>query len=350
MSARTARPIGKAFGAESRQQLLQEYAGSAGAFTPDRAWRHVYRLLLWIDKTTGLAHCYESDKSQPGRPWYARSLAFHDWLSKEFSTTPSELAKSIDWLFIRGCERLATVLARQQEERARRAEEQRAPYAGKGFPLPGEDSEFEIIVNEELRDWLRGTPPAETMRRLARRLQLFLGQENKRKNLVGEGFEDVLAFLVGQLPVKKRLDVKVRQLIQDLHGFGSPPRTEKSKKVDLFILGPKDRRILVSAKWSIRADREEQFASDFDVYTKVENLGKNFEYVLITNEFDAARLKAACEKRKQNAYMFTTIVHVNPKAWLAAYSRIENDSARAVAKCIEERRLISLEDWLNHLS
>ena len=34
---------------------------------PIPAWKHVYRLLLWIDSTTGLAHCYESDKSQPGQ-------------------------------------------------------------------------------------------------------------------------------------------------------------------------------------------------------------------------------------------------------------------------------------------
>ena len=26
------------------------------------------------------AHGYESDKSQPGKAWYSRSLAFHDWI------------------------------------------------------------------------------------------------------------------------------------------------------------------------------------------------------------------------------------------------------------------------------
>jgi hypothetical protein len=25
-----------------------------------------------------LAHCYETDKSQPGKNWYSRSLAFHE--------------------------------------------------------------------------------------------------------------------------------------------------------------------------------------------------------------------------------------------------------------------------------
>src|SRR5438270_9922306 len=108
--------------------MLDEWFAAARAPTPGNAWQHVYRLLLWIDKTTGLAHCYESDKSQPGRPWYARSLAFHVWVAKELGATPNALPGVIDWLFIRGSERLAKALVRQQEERAKRAEEQRAPY------------------------------------------------------------------------------------------------------------------------------------------------------------------------------------------------------------------------------
>src|SRR5512139_971138 len=81
----------RAFGAESRSQLLAEYMAQAGDITPANAWKHVYRLLLWIDRTTGLSHCYESDKAQPGRPWYARSLAFHDWVARALETTPAEL-------------------------------------------------------------------------------------------------------------------------------------------------------------------------------------------------------------------------------------------------------------------
>ena len=73
--------IDRAFGAESRLQLLDEYFSVNGNVTPANAWQHVYQLLLWTDRTTGLAHCYESDKAQPGRKWYERSLAFHDWLA-----------------------------------------------------------------------------------------------------------------------------------------------------------------------------------------------------------------------------------------------------------------------------
>ena len=113
--------IERAFGAESRRQMLAEYFAEVGEVTPANAWQHVYRLLLWTDRTTGLAHCYESDKAQPGRPWYGRSLAFHDWVSRELGVAPSGLGERIDWLFARGTERLARVIARRQAERERLA-------------------------------------------------------------------------------------------------------------------------------------------------------------------------------------------------------------------------------------
>src|SRR5947208_1964025 len=75
------RVIARAFGADNRDRLLERYFAQGGAVTAANAWQHTYRLLLWIDRTTGLAHCYESDKCQPGRPWYARFLAFHDWVA-----------------------------------------------------------------------------------------------------------------------------------------------------------------------------------------------------------------------------------------------------------------------------
>src|SRR5438445_8531169 len=98
----------RAFGSENKARLLERYFDRAGAVTPANAWQHVYRLLLWIDRTTALAHCYESDKAQPGRPWYARSLAFHDWLSRELNVAPAAIAEQIDWLFREAVKDLAT--------------------------------------------------------------------------------------------------------------------------------------------------------------------------------------------------------------------------------------------------
>jgi hypothetical protein len=39
--------------------------------------------------------------------------------------------------------------------------------------------------------------------------------------------------------------------------------------------------------------------SDFQTYERLESMGEDFAYVLVTNEFDAARLRAACERRRQ---------------------------------------------------
>src|SRR4051812_11636599 len=58
-----------AFGAKNRARLIDLYFAER-ARTHAPSFEHVYRLLLWIDQTTGLAHCYESDKSQPGKNWY----------------------------------------------------------------------------------------------------------------------------------------------------------------------------------------------------------------------------------------------------------------------------------------
>lgn len=329
--------------------MLEEYFSAAGKVVPANAWKHVYRLLLWTDRTTGLAHCYESDKAQPGRPWYGRSLAFHDWVSSALSVQPAGLGARIDWLFTRGTERLAGIVAKQQAERAILVAEQRAPYAGRGFPEPGEDPGLDALVREELGEWL-SQPPLEAMRRLTQRIRTYLAQENKRKNLVGEGFEDVLAVVIERLPGASKLKVSARPLLHSLPGFRPPPGREKPRKVDVAVIGPGKRRVLASVKWSVRADREEQFGVDFEAYARLEDAGRDFDFVLVTNEFDAARLTAACERRRQNAALFTSVVHVNPEGVLAAYGPERRRSAKKLAEHIESGRLMSLERWLATLT
>jgi len=332
------------FGAENRALLLERYFRDAGPITAANAWEHVYRLLLWIDTTTSLAHCYESDKCQPGRPWYARSLAFHAWVSAALGATPETLAENIDWLFREVISQIADqVIA----ERAATAEKQRRPYRGQGFPEPGADPALEAIVTRGLAPWLPKPPPDDVLRRLTQQIRAYLAQENKRKNLVGEGFEDVVAAILGHLPFAGSLDIRTRPFLHDLPGFHPPPTNEKPKKVDLaIIIAGSGRRILVSSKWSVRADREEQFQSDFEAYARLESGGQDFDYVLVTNEFDAARLRAACERRRQNAFLFTRVVHINPQGHIAAYGDQPRRSAADTRKHIEAGRLIGLSDWL----
>lgn len=339
--------ISNAFGAENRTRLISHYFAEQGNPAETDAWQHVYRLLLWIDRTTGLAHCYESDKSQPGRRWYGRSLAFHDWVASGLDVLPSALASEIDYLFRRATEDLATAALRGHDAIVRAALRQREPYEGRGFPEPGEDPELLAILRETLAPYLAMQPPTDVWQMLVQRVQQHMTQENKRKNLVGEGFEDVLASIVRLSRVNDDTEVFVRRRLGDLPGFHTVRRGEKPKVVDLAVVHGNKQRTLITAKWSVRADREEQFKTDYDDYIKAESFNQQFSYLLITNEFDPARLKRACERLERNAPMLTHVVHINTDALLATYGTNPERSAADVVKHIEQGRLISLAEWLS---
>jgi hypothetical protein len=345
------------FSAANRARLLHEYFDSVDDLDPARAWAHVYRLLLWVDRTTGLAHCYESDKCQPGRPWYARSLAFHAWCSDALDSQPTELAEDIDLLFRRVTADLAATSAARRSALSPRAEAQRAPYAGRGFPEPGEDSELEALISDALAAYMTTAPPTPVLRDLTEQIRAHVGQENKRKNLVGEGFEDTLAALLTRTTgIGDSYEISVRRALHEIRGFNPPRGGDKTNKVDLSMVRRSDGyRTLVSCKWSVRSDREEQFGTDFDDYQRLESAGEAFAYVLVTNEFDPARLAAACDSRRQNSLTFTDVVHVNPNGPVAAYAapgagrrRSAGGEIRALAH-IESGRLGGLASWLHAL-
>lgn len=346
--------VERAFGEQNRARLLEQYFTAAGEVQAGQAWQHAYRLLLWVDRTTGLAHCYESDKCQPGRPWYARSLAFHAWVSDAFGVPASQLGDHVDVLFRRATADLAAAAAARRTRLAADATAQRAPYADRELPEPGEDPELEAIITDALAPYLAAPPPPPAMRALTERIQAHVGQENKRKNLVGEGFEDTAAALLRRLPgLPERHEVLVRPLLHELPGFRPPRAGSKKRQVDLALIDRASaQRTLVSCKWSVRSDREEQFASDFRDYAELEDAGQDFGYVLVTNEFDPARLAAACEMRRQNAPLFTDVVHVNTDGPRAAYAAPARGSrrgdtggvARALAH-IDSGRLVSLDTW-----
>jgi len=350
--------VERAFGEENRARLLEQYFTHAGGIDAGDAWRHVYRLLLWVDRTTGLAHCYESDKCQPGRPWYARSLAFHAWVSDALGVPAADLGEHVDTLFRRATADLAAAAAARRTSLAADAAAQREPYATRGLPQPGEDPELEAIVTEALGPYLAGPPPPEVLRALTERIQSHVGQENKRKNLVGEGFEDTVAALLRRVPgVTDRHDVRVRPLLHDLPGFRPPRAGSKKRQVDLALVDRSTgRRTLVSCKWSVRSDREEQFASDFRDYAGLEDAGRDFGYVLVTNEFDPARLAAACEMRRENAPLFTDVVHVNTDGPRSAYAAVARTTRRGdtggIARALghaDSGRLASLSGWAGQL-
>jgi len=348
------RSVDRAFGAENRNRLIDHYFDQLPSVdvTPADAWRHVYRLLLWSDPTTGLAHCYESDKSQPGKPWYLRSLAFHDWVCTKLGTEPGELGHEIDWLFIKACGDLANAMLRKEAYLAKAAAGQRAPYSGRGFPEPGADPELAAIIEDVLKPYLTRNPTEEDWRTVTQRVRQFLAVQNKRKNLVGEGFEDVLAQIVRRACGVPHGSVVTRSLLYEIPGFNRARQGMKENKVDLAIVRP-TMRTIVTAKWSVRADREKQFPTEYDEYINAESEGKKFQYVFITNEFDPARLMRACENLHRNSPMFDHVVHINTDAIRAAYGDAgatqSSGSWRRVLDHIGSGRLISLEQWLTNL-
>jgi hypothetical protein len=112
---------------------------------------------------------------------------------------------------------------------------------------------------------------------------------------------------------------------------------------------------LVSAKWSVRADRERQFDSDFEDYIRSSG-GGVFDYVLVTNEFDAARLDAACSRVHGRDHLFSRVVHVQPRAVFVAYGDQDEPQPAALRGKAgrlpvhaENGRMISLEQWLTQL-
>jgi len=343
--------VSTAFGQRNRLRLLDEYFGSprGSRTTTANAWAHVYQLLLWTDQTTGLAHCYESDKSQPGKPWYARSLAFHAWLASTLNVRPSEVAESIDWLFQKAAAELAGEVVRKAAALNAAGERQRQPYADKGFPAPGEDPELYTIVKQVLGEHLASEPSRDEWRLLVQRIRQYLTLDNKRKNLLGEGFEDVISGLIERACPASKVQIHTRRLLSDLPGFGHVKRGDKPNKVDVAVVRS-SMRTLVTAKWSVRADREKQFVVDFNDYVAAETDGKPFEYVFLTNEFDPARLMRACDKLAGNSFMFSHVVHISTEAVKATYGAAQEESMKKVLGFIDSGRLISLENWLVTLS
>lgn len=345
------------FGGENRTKLLEQYF-AALSLTPQNAWEHVYRLLLWVDRTTGLAHCYESDKCRPGRPWYGRTLAFHEWLADAFDVGPDELGEHLDWMFQRVLEEVRDARHAEAAKRAPRAVEQRGRHSP-NMPAPGADPRAMRLVVDRLEPWLAEFPPTDVLGDLQLDLWTEFAQENKRKNLLGEGFEDTLAHIIRSIAPDGSWRVAVRESLDRLPGFSPGPRSAKTRTVDLAVVTPSDRlrsghrRVLVTSKWSVRADREEQFVIDHNDYARLENLSEDFEYVLVTNEFDPARLWAACEARSVNAALFDAVVHVNPSGLKAAYSAPEGRVASAkrdqVIEYIDRGRVMALESWLESL-
>ena len=287
-------PVKAAFGAMDMERLVDEYFSSQARLDPDRAWEHVYLLLLWMEQSTGLAHSHESGEHQPSQSWHQRSLGFDRRVRVSIGASP--LAKKIDWLV-----RRAT------------SEEERGP--------------------------------------LFERVRHFLALENNRRCLVDSGFKDVLASIIRRVIGASRGTVYTRCLLEELPDFRPPRQGDEPGEVDLAIVHGRDRkRTIATVQWILRADREERLVSDHDDYTDANESKEPFAHVLVTNEFDPDRLKRVCELQRRDHQVFSRVVHVNTDGLMAAWVGARERSIVDLMRYIDGRRLVSLETWLWQLA
>jgi hypothetical protein len=71
--------------------------------------------------------------------------------------------------------------------------------------------------------------------------------------------------------------------------------------------------------------------------------------VLLTNEFDPARLARACEFSAGNSPMFSAVVHINPDALRAVYGGQPEATMQRVLGFIDNGRILGADAWLRSL-
>jgi hypothetical protein len=288
------------FGQITRMRVLGEYFAGAGDVNDENAWEHVYRCLLWMNVGAGLAHIYDSNHMQPGGVFHGRAVRFTDLLCAHWKIDPKELPARIDILF-KGC----------VEELKRRKAEAKI------------DSETESELISATQALLRDAGVAEEgALPLARKIEAlsrdFFTIGNRRKNALGEGFEDLLYLLLSRASGVPPEKLALRKPVSELPGFRkAPPRKKGDKRnrephPDIAIVEDSVTHVITTAKWSMRQDRETQFQSEYNAVQINKVQSTELTYVLITNEFDIARLRNVLRAIPSGAggYIFHKVYHV----------------------------------------
>ncbi len=289
-----------------------------------------------MNEATGLAHIYDANHMQPGKFFHTRAVRFTDELCKSWGIGKADLPNLIDKLF-KGC------VAEWQKSR-------KAP--------DDDDEDIESDLRTSIQEILaaEGVDPAHVPD-LAKRIEAlsrdFFTIGNKRKNALGEGFEDLLWLLLQRVAKVPKEKAALRTAVSKLPGFrkAAPKRKgakrEREPHPDLAFYDAGITQIIVTAKWSMRQDRETQFHSEFAAYQRCKTQPTELQFALITNEFDAARLDNVARAIPTGAggYIFHVIYHINPDLLIAT----QGDKIGAVAHWIGAQKIRSLADWLNEM-
>jgi len=341
------------FGVKARRRALTRYF-QGKELRPDNAWEHVYRLLLSVERRTRLAHVYDANHMQPGGNFHARAFRFTSLLCKRWGIRQKELPEHVDFMFQRCVE---GYLAEKAEAATAAAQQAIAAVLDEADGDEGEEetkSEFLVDIAGLLSDRLGTHDPnalADLAIEIERRAEHYFTIERKRQNVRGEGFEDTLEWLLLRMTGLSADQVRVRQRASDLPGFKPELRTEgksrdKIPKPDVALTTP-DGTItlwLVTAKWSLRQDRLDQFGQEAAYYKANTIQGQSIDFVLITNEMDVARLRDVLTPPEgPGGFHFQRVYHLNCDLLIETHGdKFKLDSFR------ESGRLLSMEDFFAH--
>jgi len=322
------------FGQATRMRVLEAYFATAGQVTAENAWEHVYRCLLWMNQGAGLAHIYDSNHMQPSGGFHSRAVRFTEELCERFGLTLAQLPDEIDVLF-KGC------VAEWKRTRPEEID-------------PETESELIAAISNLLHD--EGIPEARS-NALSRQIEVlsreFFTMGNRRKNALGEGFEDLLYLLllrVSKIPPER---IALRKPVSELPGFRRAPprrvgsRAERQPKPDIAIIEGGITHVITTAKWSMRQDRETQFQSEYTAYQMNKMQPTELRFALITNEVDTARLNNVARAIPGGAggYIFHNIYHINPELLM----HTQGERIGAVEHWIGAGKISSLADFLNDM-
>lgn len=331
------------FGRGTRLRVLKDYFAQAGLVTEENAWEHVYRCLLWFNATAGLAHVYDSNHMQRGGSFHARAVRFTELLCKHWQISRKDLPGRIDILF-KGC---VEELKRREAEAAAHDEDK-----GEEADIESElESELLVAIQADLAEEGIGKNRAQLVaEKIERRSRHFFTIGNKRKNALGEGFEDLLMMLLQKVAHIPEERLALRRPVSKLPGFlkALPPQPGEKKtrepRPDIAVHDENITHLITTAKWSMRQDRETQFQSEYDSFQRNKIQPTELRYALITNEFDLARMRNVLVAMPggTGGYIFHTVFHIS----LPFLRETHGAGFKEIEPWIGTGRLKSLSDYL----
>lgn len=320
-----------------RMRVFEQYFANAGSVTEENAWEHVVRCLMWWNESAGLVHIYDSNHMQRPKPWFFRAERFTDALCARWHVSRRDLKAQLDVLF-KGC---------VAELRRRDSAAAKAVLSDDTIDPSDLTARFRMALEE------KGIKDEQLVGILEHEAHDHFTMSKKRSNALGEGFEDLLAYLVERVSRVPPARVKLRTSVSKLPGFRmlpQPPAGQKKTREpepDLAIVEEKLTHLIVTAKWSMRQDRQQQFAHEFRDFQSNKRQDLELTYSLITNEFDLARLQNVADATPTNSggYVFHNIYHTN----LDLLGEVHNGKLKRVGHYIGIGRIRSLSDFLHEM-